>query len=83
MTEFIPTSSIAYCADCNKAIVKPRRKCNACRKTKKYSTTSLKTSNARPRSLCVSKPNKRRTKRAKRQNPEVMNVVPYMRTSSL
>lgn len=56
---------------CGAKVLKPRRKCNACRKTKKYATTELRptTKGKNARGVCLHKPDKIRTKRAKGQRP--------------
>lgn len=59
------------CLDCDNLVLPPRRKCNACRKTKTYTTTDLGESRRgrRKRGLSLTKADKNRTRRAKRQNP--------------
>lgn len=65
---------------CNRPCPIGKRKCARCLSTKGYKVVkgrdSRKGSNAR--GIAAHKPDKIRTKRAKRQNPERMNVVPYI-----
>lgn len=64
---------------CQTIVLKPRRKCTF------HLVKPRKVTQGRPinkgrnaRGIAAHKPDKIRTRRAKRQNPEMMNRVPYM-----
>lgn len=68
---------------CNELVLPPRRKCNRCRKTT-YKVTTLPPSNKgrRARNISLTRPDKVRTKRAKRQHPEQLASSPELRMSN-
>jgi hypothetical protein len=59
------------CADCDDLVLPPRRKCNKCRKAK-VTVTELRPSRAgmRRRGVSLTRPDKIRTRRAKRQHAD-------------
>jgi len=76
---FRDRSRYRKCTDCDNFVLPPRRKCNSCRKTKKYTVVELRPSRKgmNKRGTCLHKPDKRRTKKPKRQNPHVMGMQPH------
>jgi uncharacterized OB-fold protein len=72
------------CLHCDALVLPPRRKCNNCRKVKKYTVTELRPSRkgANATGTCLHKPDKVRTKRAKRQNADKLASVPHMKMSN-
>lgn len=70
------------CADCDELVLPPRRKCNKCRKVKATQVVELRPSRAgmRRRGVSLTRPDKVRTKRAKRQHADKRTGnVPYLR----
>jgi hypothetical protein len=73
------------CLDCNARVLPPRRKCNSCRKGRVYTHTQLRasTKGMNARGLALHRPETSHTRRAKRQNPQVLGSLPTMRMSRL
>lgn len=72
------------CLDCEALVLPPRRKCNRCRKAKTYTVTELRPSRKgmRARGTSLTRPDKIRTRRPKRQNPDVLGASPGMSMNS-
>jgi hypothetical protein len=73
------------CATCHRKVIKPKRKCSACKSTKSYTvvTANPRNKGRNARGTCLHKPDKVRTKRAKRQNKDSRTGnVPQLRKSN-
>ena len=68
------------CLTCDALVLPPRRKCNACKTSKVYKVETLRGSRKgmNKRGTCLHKPDKIRTKRAKRQNTNLLGEKPTM-----
>jgi hypothetical protein len=66
-------TNLTKCA-CGRPILKPKRKCLHCKKTTKYTHTTL-----RAQKTPANKPDKPRTRRAKRQNSQILGTCPDLR----
>jgi uncharacterized OB-fold protein len=68
------------CLDCDALVLPPRRKCNACRKVKKYTTTELRPSRKGANAIgtCSRKPERTHTRKAKRQASHTLASRPDM-----
>jgi uncharacterized OB-fold protein len=73
------------CLDCDARVLPPRRKCNSCRKSVAYTVSTLKPSRAgyNKRGTALHRPTTSHTRRAKRQNPQVLGSRPNLVQSRL
>ena len=65
---------------CDAKVLPPRKKCNACRVSKVYHTTTLRPSRKGSNAVgtALHRPDKAHTRKAKRQNPNVLGSEPHM-----
>jgi hypothetical protein len=71
------------CSVCQTPIRKGLRKCSAHKKRGKVTQGRPVTKGANARGIAAHKPDRSHTRRAKRQNPQVMGTKPYTRTTSI
>lgn len=68
------------CLTCDNLVLPPRRKCNKCRKAKVYTVTTLPYGRRGRNKVgtALHRPEKSHTRKAKRQNPNVLGSTPDM-----